>query len=331
METMIVKELDPFASLDKRQLAGRKAEEQIAFYLKRAFEHDDKVRVFNGLRLEREGDAAQIDHLVFHRWGMILVESKSVTGSVQVNEQGEWVRVYGSQASGIASPILQAKRQEAFLRRYLYEHVESLLDKLLGFQTYFGAMVVDILVAISDQGIIQRPKSLALPEVHKADRVAERAKELIQKHRKANHPLSLNFKGMGRSFNDEEMGRVSAFLRNRHTPLEHTAARVEEGLESSAAVAPVVAPAPVAAVPAPVPAPAARAPYTCRHCEGDTLAVVYGRYGYYFKCSSCGDGTSISESCEGCGNKARVRKEKENFFAECGSCERSRLFFRNAV
>ena len=68
------------------------------------------------------------------------------------------------------SPVLQAKRQEAFLRRYLYEHVESLLDKLLGFQTYFGAMAVDILVAISDQGVIERPRRLELPEVHKADR-----------------------------------------------------------------------------------------------------------------------------------------------------------------
>ena len=89
MATMIAKELDPFTSTDKRQLAGRKAEEQMAFYLKRAFEHDDRVRVFNGLRFEREGDAAQIDHLVFHRWGMILVESKSVTGTVRVNEHGE--------------------------------------------------------------------------------------------------------------------------------------------------------------------------------------------------------------------------------------------------
>ena len=71
---MIAKEFDPFTDTDKRQLAGRKAEGQIAFYLKRAFEH---------------GDAAQIDHLVFHRWGMILVESKSVTGTVRVNEHGE--------------------------------------------------------------------------------------------------------------------------------------------------------------------------------------------------------------------------------------------------
>ena len=229
---------------------------------------------------------------------------------------------------------MQAKRQEAFLRRYLYEHVESLLDKLLGFQTYFGAMAVDILVAISDQGIIERPKRLELPEVHKADRVAERAKELIGQHKRVNHPLSLNFKESGRSFNDEEMSRVSAFLRNRHTPLEHVAARVGAGLEPVAAVAPaapVVIPAPVSSVVAAVPAPAARASHTCRHCESDALAVVYGKYGYYFKCSSCDGNTSISESCEGCGTKARVRKEKERFFAECGSCERSRLFFRNAV
>ena len=220
------------------------------------------------------------------------------------------------------SPILQAKRQEAFLRRYLFEHVEGLLDKLLGFQTYFGAMAVDILVAISDQGVIERPKCLELPEVHKADRVAERAKELIGKHKRVNHPLSLNFKESGRSFNDEEMGRVSAFLRNRHVPLlEASTARAEARLK------PAVVPSDTPKEPTPA---AANATHTCRHCGSNKVAVVYGRYSYYFKCLDCEGNTAIKESCEGCGQKAKLRKERENFYAECASCERSRIFFQAA-
>lgn len=47
------------------------------------------IYVFNDLRLEQEQDAAQIDHLILHRYGATIVESKSVTTRIQVNEQGE--------------------------------------------------------------------------------------------------------------------------------------------------------------------------------------------------------------------------------------------------
>ena len=69
---MIVKDLDPFSGSSKTHVAGRRAEEQMAFYLKRAFEQDDKVRVFNNVRLETGDDAAQIDHLVLHSHGFVL-------------------------------------------------------------------------------------------------------------------------------------------------------------------------------------------------------------------------------------------------------------------
>ena len=52
---MIVKELDPFQPTDRFEKAGREAEEQMAFYLRRAFKDEAKVRVFNGLRFVRDG------------------------------------------------------------------------------------------------------------------------------------------------------------------------------------------------------------------------------------------------------------------------------------
>ncbi len=53
---------------DKFSAAGAKAEEQMAFYLKRGFQHDEGTFVFNDLRFKDEsGDAIQIDHLVLHK------------------------------------------------------------------------------------------------------------------------------------------------------------------------------------------------------------------------------------------------------------------------
>ncbi|MDQ2732228.1 MAG: NERD domain-containing protein [Armatimonadota bacterium] len=100
---MIIKELDPFTSEDPLLKAGRTAEEQMAFYLRRAFGDDPYILVFNSLRLEADGDAAQIDHLILHRHGMIIIESKSVTSRVQINNRGEWIRWHDRVPRGMAS------------------------------------------------------------------------------------------------------------------------------------------------------------------------------------------------------------------------------------
>ena len=117
------------------------------------------------------------------------------------------------------------------------------------------------------------------------------------------------------------MGRVSAFLRNRHVPLAGT-----ETPRAEARLEPAIVP-PLPKEPTPT---AANTTHTCRHCGSNKVAVVYGRYSYYFKCSSCDGNTPIKQSCESCGQKAKIRKERENFYAECASCERSRIFFRAA-
>ena len=93
---------------DPRQRAGAAAESQMAFYPHRAFDRNPETRVLHGLRLEDSGQpeqdgspgVCQIDHLVVHRWGMFIVESKSVTEEVRVRPDSsggdEWSRTYTS-------------------------------------------------------------------------------------------------------------------------------------------------------------------------------------------------------------------------------------------
>ena len=98
---------------DRRQRAGAAAESQMAHYLHRGFKDDPDVYVLHGLRIEdpdqpeQDGSTGvcQIDHLIVHRWGMFIVESKSVTEEVQVRPDesgGEGsTRQPGPQAKGI--------------------------------------------------------------------------------------------------------------------------------------------------------------------------------------------------------------------------------------
>lgn len=135
---MIVKELDTLPpNAHKLVQVGRRAENQMAFYLRRAFGENPKVQVINGLRLERQGEVAQIDHLVISTHGFILIESKSVTSQIQVNAQGEWARQVNSAWQGMPSPLLQAERQAALLRALLNDHVDDFFPKRLGLQLSF--------------------------------------------------------------------------------------------------------------------------------------------------------------------------------------------------
>jgi len=85
---MILKERNAAEHRDADRLseAGAKAEEQMAFYLRRVFQEREDVLVFNDLRLvDENGDTAQIDHLVMHGRGFVLIKSKSVTTEIRVN------------------------------------------------------------------------------------------------------------------------------------------------------------------------------------------------------------------------------------------------------
>lgn len=335
---MILKELDPFTAHDPLAKTGRRAEEQMAFYLRRSFAASSPVRVLNGVHLERGGDTAQIDHLILHRWGAVIVESKSVTSQVEINERGEWTRLWNGRPKGMPSPVLQGRRQGEFLRHFLEDHAEVLLGKILGLvQARFGTMPVDVIVAVSDDGIIRQPKQNAQDAVCKADQVPDRIRVLIEGHRKAASLFHFNLSA-GYQWSEQELERIITFLQEQHVALNATTASpVEhpspiEAVEAEPLLTITSPTTKLAATPlwsqeATPPTPPLS--HACRACEGHNLTVEYGRYGYYFKCGECGGNTSIKAVCRGCGSKARLRKSGREFYAECPPCQRSDLFFVN--
>lgn len=95
---MILKTFDlaPPQEGDARRTAGYSAERQMAHYLQRDFASDPHLFVLNNLRIvdpeqpEFDGTpgVCQIDHLIMHRWGVFIVESKSVTDEVSIRPDG---------------------------------------------------------------------------------------------------------------------------------------------------------------------------------------------------------------------------------------------------
>lgn len=314
---MIYKDLDPFHSDDKFARSGRAAEEQMAFYLKRFFGDDPEILVLNGIRLADAGDAAQVDHLVIHSHGLSIIESKSVHGKVQIKDDGQWIRWYGeNQSKGIASPQIQARLQEKFFRR--------VLGKASSNEALFATFPVDTYVAISDSGVILWPKTGPVAGVCKADQVPDR---IIVK----NQQLAAQAGAFALSADNRE--RIAGFLKAANAPLVRAAqqpASVVTPAPTQATAA--AAPATVAAVPAPAEVPPAVLPNggeaRCSHCGGSALEIRFG-YTYYFHCLSCEKNMPAKAICPKCQEPAKLRKDKKEFFAECGKCWHSERFHIN--
>ncbi len=307
---MIAKEKTPKRTKGRKERAGDSAEQQMAFYLDRAFGERDDVHVFNDLRIERARAAAQIDHLVIHPWGMIIIESKSVTGEIQINPQNEFVRLHGRKRTGMPSPILQARRQKDLLVKLLDDRKEELLGKvLLGLgHAKFGVYDYEVMVAISDQGIIQRPDA-SLPELVKADQITDAVSAIIARHRKAARLLSKVDGDYGLfKFREDEFDRVVAFLTDAHAPLPER--KPQPGSASAAD-------------------PESNLPiYLCKHCKGEDLSILFGT-SYYFKCHDCGGNSPIKNPCRGCGEQTKTRKRGDKFSSVCSVCGQIELFFIN--
>lgn len=324
---MIAKDFDSNAAAsDPRRDAGRRAESQMAFYLHRAFANDPEVYVLNNLRLvdpeqpEHTGadGSCQIDHLVLHRWGAFIIESKSVRGALVIRSDGhggsEWSRSSKWETDGIPSPIRQAERQGAFLRVYLQRHRQQLIGKVpIGMRTLtkvlrgtdqrgFTRFPIQLIVAVSDSGSIRRVNGWKEPSepfqtyVCKADEVPSKITAELSKHAAASSLLAEANGDYGVwSCDKQEVATVSEFLANSHT--------------------------------APPSVPQRQPPdVRCKQCSGTRLAARSGRHGYYWRCADCEVNTAMPLVCGSCrtksshGGPVRIVKEGPRYERRCESC-----------
>lgn len=333
---MIRKQLDPFSGNDKYAIAGRRAEERMAFYLKRFFGHDPNIHVVNGLRLARDGDTAQMDHLVIHAHGLVIVESKGVAGKIEIKDDGQWLRWYDGESRGIASPVTQARLQAGFLRNEL--------SRATGKPDLIQTMPIQLLVAISDDGEIIWPSTGPIPEVCKADQVADRIHAIMQ-------PLAAtNTLPWFRGANQD---KLVEFLIKCHKPSPasrpkshggtggaNPAPKPEQKAASATQSVPRAAPsmletkaAPDNPAPIKPPQPPGSSPgqgvkRICFHCQSDNVEIRFG-HNYYFHCLNCDKNFGIKNVCKKCGQTMTMRKQGREFFRECASCGASTLYYVN--
>jgi hypothetical protein len=311
---MVLKELDPFSGQDKFQIAGRKAEEQMAHYLRRFFGSSIDVDVLNYLRIDLGGEVAQMDHLVLHPFGLLIVESKSVAGSVQIKEDGQWIRWFNKRPHGMRSPVTQAKMQVMLLNELLAKTVKQ--------KGFFEQVQMDVLVAISDSGTIQWATTGALPEVCKADQVPERVNHRVDEFRRVRQDADV--------LTAEHRRVIAEFLCKVHRPIAREISAQQNAEEPSRAYEePAVSTTAPTQQPGKVRQTSGLPHKACKHCGEIHLEARHGQYGYYFYCEKCAKNTGIKFACPTCGGEGRIRKQGRDFFAECKACDASFLYHSN--
>jgi len=126
---------DEKKSMIERELkclySGKKGEDSSAYYLDFDFKESKNWHVIHDLRIEHDGDVAQIDHLIIGRMMDIYVlESKNFNYGVSISDEGDFSYFYNNRPFSIPSPIAQNERHIKLLDRFLTDN--DFLPKRLG-------------------------------------------------------------------------------------------------------------------------------------------------------------------------------------------------------
>jgi len=155
--------------------SGNKGEKTSAYYLDFDYSASKNWVIIHDLRLEHNGDVAQIDHLMIGRMlDIYVIESKNFTYGVSISDEGDFSYFYNNRPISIPSPISQNERHIRLLDRFLSEN--NLLPKRLGVTIEPNYRNI---VLISPQSRLTKPKRglYDCTAVMKADKFVERLKK----------------------------------------------------------------------------------------------------------------------------------------------------------
>jgi hypothetical protein len=113
--------------LIERQLrnieAGERGEKDSAYFIDFYFGKSKNWAVVHDLRIQHEGQVAQIDHLVMNRFMDIYVlETKNFYYGLKVTPEGEFLIYNGQKYIGIESPLEQNERHIFLLTKAIEHH-----------------------------------------------------------------------------------------------------------------------------------------------------------------------------------------------------------------
>lgn len=257
--------------------AGDKAEAEAARMLSRWLSSSKHSIVINDLRLMAGSEVLQIDHLIINRtFRFCILETKSFSHGLRVNEHGEFFRKLYDDWIPIRSPIAQADSQRDLLERFLIEN--KLLPTRLGMRF---TPDISAYVMISPETIFEKPPGYDTSRFMKFDTFMSTFED---------EKVSVG-KLLDRMVNiasHDTLCKFAQTLADLHIPQKIDWFRklnLKHALSDPSGTKP-----------------------SCKACSSNVLEMAYGRHGYYFKCP-CGINTSLKLAAG-----TKIRKDGKQFF-----------------
>ena len=350
---MIIKELDPFQGKKTSDFTGRKAEEEMAFKLKRRFYDNKELFVINNLRFDWLDSHVQIDHLILSRYGVIIIESKSVRSKVKYDGE-QWCRLWDHHWIGMKNPVVQAEEQGRALKELLRKNHDKLLGKMIFglVQKGFGHLPVQCFVAISDTGVLIPPEEndLYKNQVFKAELIPDKIEEYYKNLKHANSVFAKNYEPW--DMKEDELKRVIDFLLSIHVPSvsndideessESYSTSTDNNAENQQIISKTISNEQEeiqslttnntnktsSQISDKQDDYAVTSYEKCPQCGGK-ISILWGaKYkNYYWHCDACNKNISINFKCPKCHEKLRIRKSGREYYIYCESCGINELYF----
>jgi hypothetical protein len=307
--------------------AGIKGEQEAAYLIDFSRKESRHTNVIHDLRLEIDGQVAQIDHLIINQvLYCYVLETKHFSSGFKITEEGEFLRWndFRKCYEGMPSPLAQNERHLAVLKK-AFERIEM--------PTRFGIRLPITffpLVLVSPNARIDRPKRFDTSQIIKADMLEAFIDKLVDKA----GVLDV-IGGLAKVVSIETLEGIGKKLVRMHKPTTFDYTNrfgCENGdgkglpRKDSVPINPIQVPPSISPIGLKVPSGS----LVCRHCgKRSHLSIQHGRYGYFMKCSACDGNSPIRISCGKDGHKERIRKEGLNFYRECPDCNTSAVYFIN--
>lgn len=302
----------------KQRRAGVKGEADSAYQIDFHWEQSPNRAIIHDLRIEHAGRVAQIDHLIINRrLDCYVLESKHFHAGIKITEEGEFLRWndFKHTYEGMESPLEQNERHIAVLKDVL---------NTLDLPVRLGMRITPTfhsLVLVSPKSRIDRPKRFDTSRIIKSDQIKTRIWNDID-----TEGALTTFASVARLVSSDTVRNVAEQLSAQHRPMKWPLPEWVRQPPSGVEEPPRVAAKPMAAK---AQVPVVSAP-TCKKCGGNRGAILYGKYGYYFKCEGCGGNTAIRFTCLP-GHSPKLRKQGNEFFRDCAECGTTEKYFVNAT
>ena len=98
---------------------GYEAEKENSYLIDFYLKDSKNTIVLHDLRLEHDGLTAQIDHLLIHRLEMLILESKSFKGYLEIKKDNSLEVSYNGKITSYPNPLEQAKRHAEVVKKVL--------------------------------------------------------------------------------------------------------------------------------------------------------------------------------------------------------------------